>query len=110
MKQFKVGDWVRVNNKVHQIVEFINEDSCGKANMVELTDDYVHMDELVIWHPKEGEWCWFRTIHASNPVFGRFIKQINERYYADTHCSRSDYFKYCEPFIGELPSFIKENK
>lgn len=106
---FKIGDWVRVNGKIQQIEEFVNEDSYGKHDMVELTDDYVHIDELVNWQPKGGEWCW---VSDSKDFFDpklRKFSRINssEKVFKEPN-GREVIYLYCEPFIGSLPTNIKE--
>lgn len=102
---FKIGDWVAVNGHTQQILEFINEDSYGKTDMVELTNDYVHVEELRPWRPQVGEWCWFYDHRDEIPALGQFKKQING-YHSSAFGGSICHF--CEPFIGELPSFIKE--
>jgi hypothetical protein len=110
--QFKVGDWVVVytcrgkdNERISKPVQVTNVSShfIQVNNYKQYAPSY-----LELWQPKHGEWCWFKTNIDSNVVFGKFVEKLDERYYASNHCSRSDYFKYCEPFIDTLPTFIKE--
>ena len=114
---FKVGDWVRSKSfendgnkellikklKVQQQVDFVNK----------------YQEEWEFWKPQEGEWCWFyfsESVSDHNCLtLGKFIgfrnKESNalflEYYDTDNNIFASD---MCEPFIGNLPSFIKEIK
>ena len=90
---FKVGDWVRdvTDDSVHQV---INEDIVnGKYS------------SAVKWQPKVGEWCWFYDTVSSNPLLMQFEKQDNDKFYGKT---TELYFREIEPFIGQLPTFLKE--
>jgi hypothetical protein len=58
------------------------------------------------WQPKPGEWCWFWDTKAFAPCLGQF-EQMNGRKYRDTESRNWD---FCELFIGELPSYLKEVK
>jgi len=110
MNNFKIGEWVNCNGKVQEIIEFINEGSYGKIDMVELTDDYVHIDELVKWEPKVGEWCWFvfdkKKKQYELGQFEEIVYDIDGKYYTSKQNNKK-WFEYCEPFIGNLPTFIK---
>lgn len=104
---FKVGDWVRIGDTVQRIIAINPENDYNiTIDMVETDDDYVSIESIELWQPKEGEWCWYKH----NLVR---IEEINEYGYVRTmsasFCNKIFFegFKDCEPFIGELPSFIK---
>lgn len=60
------------------------------------------------WQPNEGEWCWFWSDNYTKPVLTKFIRlQKNVKYCYQTN---ERYFEHCEPFIGELPSTIKDHQ
>lgn len=70
-----------------------------------------------LWHPKEGEWCWFYDIGMRTPQLHQFQcfsenEQLNygERFVEKGQERDSWGYDYCEPFIGELPSFIKDKQ
>lgn len=91
---FKVGDWVREYDKysdditISQLSEY---DICtiGRGDSFNTYEK---------WEPKEGEWCWFTIIdgYALPPLLMQYGEQDVDRW------------NIIEPFIGELPSFVKE--
>lgn len=99
MSNFKVGDWVR--------------EDFGDMNIVKIKEKYVSVDGNVYinnlnselfspWQPKEGEWCWF----YNSSIERWFISK-----WENSSSQLSDlWHKTCEPFVGELPSFLKDNK
>lgn len=98
--KFKVGDWVRSKeNKFDFSLVSIDTEKFYKA----LGSNFE--DEWELWQPKQGEWCWYKD----NLVR---ITNINEYGYiraeTATQMKQFDFesFKECEPFIGNLPSFI----
>ena len=100
MKEFKVGDWVRhiESNNIYKINGFsIHGQTKG---FIQIPDEYnlVPQSECELWQPKEGEWCWSKT---RNELTNNVCELI--RFYWD-NANIGD----CEPFIGELPSFLKE--
>ena len=81
MNEFKVGDWYETpNGKVLQVKTAVEEGS------------YIQLD-CRKWQPKEGEWCWISDESSKRPYLQKWRNQIVE---------------HCEPFIGELPSFLYE--
>ena len=99
----KVGDWVRNNN--NEIFQ-----------LEELHIWQKDLDFLVkLWQPKEGEWCWFYNSDNYDSVqltLGKFYgTSSKELKYTYIDMDRQEYSsECCEPFIGELPSFIKDNQ
>lgn len=129
MQNFKVGDWVILNEdkqtlaKVLEIdneyifkckLHFINEKSIAWCSEMSY---YKH------WQPTEGEWCWFFNDTTDVPTLAKLIEIVSlfgrgKTYNVKTpSCisetsysySRTMSFKYCEPFIGQLPSNLKDN-
>lgn len=113
--KFKVGDWLRVPKHKH-IFQFT---STFKEDDIEfIADGYDEIygqqgwtiDEVELWKPNVGEWCWFSGGCYGIPTVLKFLKQNSDtRYYGYLH-DKFDLkvFSHCEPFIGELPSFIKD--
>ena len=107
MNEFKVGDWVTLLDKwVHKVeavskngrVLFLNTREIPRA------DNWWGIDQCTPWEPKEGEWCWFwDTITPHRPTLRQFGK-YEEDYFTDTEHNP---FTSCEPFFGELPSFLR---
>ncbi len=96
--KFKVGDWVRVVGQ--KDIEIVNNKNVSIFNNPKKSIFFKH------WQPEEGEWCWYKD----NLVR---ITNINEYGYiraeTATQMKQFDFesFKECEPFVGNLPSFIK---
>ena len=117
MQNFKVGDWVISTSCV--------DPDPNKITKIELAtapdeEDFVffgnkccvELKYIKKWIPKNGEWCWFLTVN-SGYVLGQFIQEIgNGRYRYKLNTSDNALFNCsnCEPFIGELPSGLKELK
>jgi hypothetical protein len=106
MSNFKIGDWVREPDG--DIWKLDNEVEKGS---------YVDTD-CELWQPKVGEWCWFRSDNM--PKYIQVLAQFKEYYNGEyavvfnpkdvEEGTETIYYTECEPFIGELPSFIKDNK
>lgn len=101
--KFQVGDWVRDlrDNRIFQI----NSENFN-LNLSITNGVYVH------WQPKPGEWCWFHNGISSSLVFAMFYNSNSFGYWIDEdECdiitnSKFHAYKYCEPFIGNLPTII----
>lgn len=102
--KFKVGDFVRyvystparaleINNINGNRYYFTNSEmSCMKH-------------ELELWTPVKGEWCWFYDSKSSKFAALAQFKEINNDYFMSiTDAS----WKYCEPFLNSLPSYLKD--
>ena len=110
MKAFKVGDWVTLLDKwVHKVeavskngrVLFLNTREIPQA------DNWWGIDQCTPWQPEIGDWCWFWNTQAQAPVLGKFLKYDGRLMPFFTMAN--DCFIFCEPFIGELPSHLKED-
>ena len=115
--KFKVGDWVRSKeNKFDFSLVSIDTEKFYKA----LGSNFEDVWEL--WQPKEGEWCWFYSdvMKLDNVGILRKFTQMEKDIQGDDMfgCEPMKsfkeefehikvFYKYCEPFIGNLPSFIK---
>ena len=123
---FKVGDWVRISGTIQKVID-INpaNDYNITADIIETEDDYVSAEVVELWQPKEGEWCWFFTdkMQLDNVGILRKFTQMesdiedNDMFGCEPTVSDKEefesikvFYKYCEPFIGQLPIFLKENK
>lgn len=107
MSEFKVGDWVR--------------EDFGDMNIVKIKEKYIAEDGSVYinnfnselfshWQPKNDEWCWFKdeknTIGSLTQLVGI---EKDGTYYGYSSYGMPDKAPCVEPFIGELPSFLKDN-
>jgi hypothetical protein len=97
MSNFKIGDWVREPDG--DIWKLDNEVEKGS---------YVDTD-CELWQPKIGEWCWY----VASGGFVKCLEYITENKFDGCYLGGSDatcYIQDCEPFVGKLPSFLKDNK
>lgn len=53
------------------------------------------------WKPQPDEWCWFHngTSEDCEPFISKFEQS-----------SYNNAFDYCEPFIGTLPTYLKDTE
>lgn len=105
--QFKVGDWVR-NNSTGDIFEYTNDILKPDSSCCEL------------WNPEPNEYCWFYKRGSNNPVFAKFVRNIDSNLgsyeavgFIPNGPRASDeeqfgYFERCKPFIGTLPDGLKD--
>ena len=91
--KFESGDWVLDDeDNLFQVTRV-------RGNKIALTNEpfYVPAKEFRLWSPKVGEWCWFNMEFLDgwqNPVLMRYGEQDMNMW-------------NIEPFIGNLPNFIK---
>jgi len=99
---FKVGDWVEFPDfwdpRPKQIVRINNGVAFTKDNKCLL-------EQLSKWAPHPDEYCWFwnTTTLVTHPVIATFERMLNESFETDIGP-----FDHCEPFIGSLPSYLRE--
>lgn len=99
---FKAGDWITVSGPAGKFVEQIsgiNEDTytLSKTNIC-------YKSQAKLWTPEPGEWCWFWDEHYTTAILAKF-ENISNGLFVEHH---GNIFEYCEPFIGELPSYLKD--
>lgn len=107
MQQFKVGDWL--------IGKYSKNPICIETIGTTLTNSSVtingtfSVDQFTLWQPKEGEWCWFWN-SALGIWFISTLKDFGEYNNSIQYRCNSVYYicEKCEPFIGELPSSLKD--
>lgn len=96
MPEFKVGDWVRCVFK--RSLVFLIRDEQELKNFS--TFDY---REYEPWEPERGDVCVFSNGTIS--VISRFYAIEHNRF---TESIEFKNYKYCEPFIGDIPTFLKD--
>lgn len=95
MTKFKVGDWVKVRGSIYKL------DFCDVLRFKD--------EEIELWQPQVGEWCWFYSSGMETPFFGR-LKALVLISQTSGYLAEEQPFKpytQCEPFIGTLPSFLQ---
>ena len=116
MSKFKVGDWVqfvdadgtRYFGKCTGIRDTYHSDY-GDITVVDTdwTDVGYFIQDIEYWQPKQGEWCWY----VASGGFVKCLEYITENKFDGCYLGGSDatcYIQDCEPFVGKLPSFLKE--
>ncbi|MGD8305024.1 MAG: hypothetical protein PVF17_00085 [Ignavibacteria bacterium] len=117
---FKIGDWVIVDIddfkscKPHRIEKFGQN---GTTVSIEgiwenriITKLSIHYNYLTLWQPQKNEWCWFFNNKKEIPKLGKLKYKADNQYTAYMTPKNSmnvQNFKFCEPFIGQLPSILK---
>jgi hypothetical protein len=110
---FKVGDWVKTNKGVFQIESIDNHDFIEQVEddiQLYFTDKNERWDwskNCELWQPEVCDWCWI-----SNRL-GKLIDDYTVCFSDGTRSVSSKpivTFSNIEPFIGQLPNFIKEIK
>jgi hypothetical protein len=108
MSKFNVGDWVKSIKYRHLRpikIQTIYESNTRHGTLgLKSNGTVLYSDEVELWEPKEGEWCWFydRICKVTNYDERPYIEYQDDSHYVDDD--------ELEPFIGELPSFLKEKQ
>ena len=122
MTNFKLGDWARVTeghakNNIFKVTGLLGTDillgNCFNYKA----------DHCKLWAPEEGEWCWFWNDETDIPRLRQFLYPSNIFDRPTVYITQPDpatvmsrtywgieSYKYCEPFIGQLPTILKDNK
>lgn len=100
-KKFKLGDYVRdISPENSGIFQITNEAQLEQANLD---------SAYIAWEPRKGEWCWYKhmlikviSINKRDDGIIRYV--VSAPMYAEQYLGALS----LEPFIGTLPSFIKD--
>ena len=116
--EFKVGDWVRSNvfgigkiDSLHKgCTTTVRVKGWYTRDTIDNTRNYdINIQHCELWKPKVGEYCWFLTCNSGYEL-GQFVEILSNGKFRYRLNSTNSLFNcsHCEPFIGTLPSFIKE--
>ena len=118
MCNFKEGNWVRVPTYARIFrfkYIFIDE---GITYVQDGYDDTFGQqgwlpEECELWSPRVGEWCWFYQATAILPQLAQYQGVSTESQGYKNHVAMHEDidsygWDYVEPFVGDLPSFIKD--
>lgn len=113
MNKFKVGDWVTTKAGYTKQISGLTRDACDTLSIgnTSVGINVVFKNEIELWQPKEGEYCCFHngTEQFTVAKFQNHADNTDTRFrLVSCYGKWTEIFKYCEPFIGELPSFLKE--
>ena len=122
MSSFKLGDWVistkypKANPIKIQHQHAIDTGIFGTYTNTKGQANLLYSEECMPWQPKVGEWCWFWNKSFPKPQLLPFRSYFRNSFYSTEYgvtifnevLCECNYFDYCEPFIGQLPTFIKD--
>ena len=131
MSSFKLGDWVistkypKVNPIKIQHQHAIDTGIFGTYTNTKGQANLLYSEECMPWQPKVDEWCWFWNKEMDVPILSKLSDITNYEdlptiYYSEHpmyiklgeddnyEIVESYNFNNCEPFIGQLPTFIKD--
>lgn len=108
--KFKVGDWVIHKRKGICKIEKISPTNEPDDKNVWLENKGAcFINELELWEPKEEEYFWYKNdlvkFDEIKTNFGTLLESVRGCSY---HTAEENFRNYCEPFIGQLPTYLKE--
>ena len=114
MNSFKPGDWVQHIElattygghilKIEEIDE--RNEPLGFVSLIG-QGKTLHSNFAKLWQPKPNEWCWFWSVtNFDAPTLSKFY-DMQDKLFKCTN-SKQNLFTHCEPFIGQLPTSIKD--
>ena len=107
--KFKVGDWVVNKTSKQRIIKKVTStysDSVTVGN-TEVGINVMLINDLELWQPKKGDWCWFWDETLKKPMLLQFERFCSTGFYKYETNNKLNY-QYCEPFLGELPTNLKK--
>ena len=105
--KFKVGDWVIHNGKYKRVTKAVDGyiDSLDNAVAVIMKEE-----SLELWKPKINEYFWYKNdlvkFEKTQTNAGILLQSIRGCSYYPSEENFEDYY---EPFIGQLPTYIKDS-
>ena len=106
--KFKVGDWVVHNGIYKRVTKAVDDLIDSLDNQVAVI---MKEESLELWKPKKEEYFWFMNdlvkFHETQTNAGILLHSARGCSY---YQNDKDFGELCEPFIGELPSNLKQEK
>lgn len=108
--KFKVGDWVVVTSDFQtRSREYFKGDIITYHDRVQLNGSIGRNENNIrLWQPQPGEWCWFWDKYTDSFLLTKFHSISCDSEGTTIYKTDGWDWLHCEPFIGELPSFIKD--
>ena len=104
--KFKTGDWVIHNGVAKRVTKAVDGYIDSLDNQVAVI---MKEESLELWKPKEKEYFWYRNdlvkFHKSQTDLGTLLESAR----GCSYYPLANFEDYCEPFIGQLPSFLKDS-
>ena len=108
MNLFKFGDWIKStrypNLRPIQITSIYESNTRPGILGLKSKGTVLYSDEVELWQPIVGEWCWFWDENYTTAILAKF-ENISNGLFVEHH---GNIFEYCEPFIGQLPTHLKD--
>ena len=102
--KFKESDWVIHNGVVKWVTKAVDGYIDSLDNQPAVISKF---DVLELWKPKNNEYFWYKNdlvkFDKSQTNCGTLLESVRGCSY---HVP-ANFEKYCEPFIGKLPSNLK---
>ena len=104
--KFKKGDWVIHNGEYKRVTKAIDGYIDSLDNEVAVI---MKEESLELWEPEDGKYFWYKNdlvkfdeIKGNGEILLKSARGLS--YYVS-----ANFKEYCEPFIGQLPTYIKDN-
>ena len=105
--KFKTGDWVIHNGVVKQVTKAVDGYIDSLDNQVAVI---MKEESLELWEPEDGKYFWYKNdlvkFHETQANLGLLLESARGCSY---YPAEKNFEDYCEPFIGKLPSNLKED-
>ena len=105
--KFKVGDWVIHNGKYKRVTKAVDGYIDSLDNEVAVI---MKEESLELWEPEDGKYFWYKNdlvkFHETQTNLGLLLESARGCSY---YPAEKNFEDYCEPFIGKLPSNLKED-
>ena len=105
--KFKTGDWVIHNGVAKRVTKAVDGyiDSLDNQVAVIMKDE-----SLELWEPNEKEYFWYKNdlvkFHETQKNLGLLLESARGCSY---YPAEKNFEDFCEPYIGKLPSNLKQN-
>ena len=105
--KFKVGDWVIHNGKYKRVTKAVDGYIDSLDNEVAVI---MKEESLELWEPEDEKYFWYKNdlvkFHETQTNLGLLLESARGCSY---YPAEKNFEDYCEPFIGRLPSNLKQN-
>ena len=105
--KFKVGDWVIHNGVVKRVTKAVDGYIDSLDNEVAVI---MKEESLELWEPEDEKYFWYKNdlvrFHKTQANLGLLLESARGCSY---YPAEKNFEDYCEPFIGKLPSNLKQD-
>ena len=105
--KFKVGDWVIHNGVAKRVTKAVDGYIDSLDNEVAVI---MKEESLELWEPEDGKYFWYKNdlvrFHETQANLGLLLESARGCSY---YPAEKNFEDYCEPFIGKLPSNLKQD-